>query len=103
MRKEELPTSLKIDGHNLSWLDNIVEKVEKFWGLPLHQHYTNQGIDHSQRIIKALGKLLEDFPDLLNQYEKFILLVSIYLHDIGMQSPRHERLKRVKCPSRWDN
>lgn len=92
MRREELPASLKIDGHSLSWLNSIEEKVETFWETPLLQHYTNHGIDHSQRIIKALGKLLEGFPGLLNRYERFILLASIYLHDIGMQSPRHARL-----------
>jgi hypothetical protein len=37
-----------------------------------------------------LGELLEDHPKCLNDYEKFILLASAYyLHDIGMQSPRH--------------
>jgi tetratricopeptide (TPR) repeat protein len=94
MRSEELPEPLKIDGHNLSWLDSIEQRVETFWDRPLLQHYTNHGIDHSQRIIKALGALLEDFPDLLNQHERFILLASIYLHDIGMQSPPHAGLPK---------
>ncbi|MGC1120642.1 MAG: tetratricopeptide repeat protein, partial [Candidatus Methanofastidiosia archaeon] len=94
MRSEELPEPLKIDGHTLSWLDSIEEKVETFWDRPLLQHYTNHGTDHSRRITKALGNLLEDFPDPLNKYERFILLASVYLHDIGMQSPRHAGLPK---------
>ena len=36
-----------------------------------------------------MGKLLEDFPTLLNQQERFVLLAAIFLHDIGNQLPKY--------------
>jgi len=52
-------------------------------------HYTKHGVDHSERIVQYLGKLLEDFPTLLNQQERFVLLAAIFLHDIGNQLPKY--------------
>jgi HD superfamily phosphodiesterase len=49
-------------------------------------------LDHSKRIIEIFGKLLQGHSNLLNKHEIFILLASAYLHDIGMQSPRHAGL-----------
>lgn len=51
-------------------------------------HYTNHGLDHSKRIISILQKLIKGKPSLLNDHERFILLASAYLHDIGMQFPK---------------
>jgi len=73
-------------------LDNIEEAVGIFWDNPLLQHYTDHGLDHSRRIIGVLEDLLEGHSDRLNDYERFILLASAYLHDIGMQSPVHAGL-----------
>jgi len=58
-----------------------------FWETPLIQHYTRHGIDHSKRIIEILENLLKNYPNLLNDYECFILISAAHLHDIGMQSP----------------
>ena len=96
MKVENLPASLKIqDGHLITCLNSIEEAINKLWDRPLLQHYTNHGIDHSQRIVEILGNLLNDYPNmLLNEHERFVLLASTYLHDIGMQSPQHAGLPR---------
>jgi len=69
--------------------------MKKFWKTTILHHYTDHGYSHSRRIITYLEALLNDYPDLLNQKERFMLLASIYLHDIGMQSPKHAGLKKI--------
>jgi hypothetical protein len=54
----------------------------------LIQHYTEHGYNHSVRILFRLQDLPEfkiKSADLLSEEEIFILLASIFLHDIGMQ------------------
>jgi len=93
MKVENLLESLKIQDKSLvTCLNSIEEEMKEFWDSPLLQHYTKHGLDHSQRIIENLGNLLKGYPNLLNERERFILLASVYLHDIGMQSPRHAGL-----------
>jgi len=72
-------------------INTIIETVKiKIWNsVTLIPHYTKHGIDHSERIVQYLGKLLEDFPTLLNQQERFVLLAAIFLHDIGNQLPKY--------------
>ncbi|MGD0951112.1 MAG: tetratricopeptide repeat protein [Methanotrichaceae archaeon] len=41
-----------------------------------------------------MDRLLEGYSDKLNEYERFVLLASAYLHDIGMQSPEHAGLEK---------
>jgi HD-GYP domain-containing protein (c-di-GMP phosphodiesterase class II) len=90
-----IPENLKIENENLRiCLESVSVAVEKFWDPPLLQQYTKHGPDHSKRVIKVLGNLLEDYSDRLNDYERFILIASAYLHDIGMQSPQHAGLLR---------
>lgn len=85
---------LKKDSRFKIILDNIISSIkDNIWNDTLLQHYTKHGIDHSSRIVKNLGKLLEDFPTLsLNELERFILLAAIFLHDIGMQLPEYADL-----------
>ena len=72
-------------------ITTIIETVKiKIWNsYTLIPHYTKHGMDHSERISQYLGKLLEDFPTLLNQQERFVLLAAIFLHDIGNQLPKY--------------
>jgi len=96
MEIENLSKSLKIKDESLkTCLNSIKQNVSRLWedGLIL-RHYTKHGIEHSEKIIEYLEKLLEDCPGLLNDYERFVLLASAYLHDIGMQSPRHAGLPK---------
>ena len=92
MKVENFPESLKIQDDLVTCLDSIKKKANILWYSQLLQHYTKHGVDHSERIIERLVELLEDYPNLLNDYERFILLAAAYLHDIGMQSPRHAGL-----------
>jgi len=95
--KLELPNSLKItDIEHVSLNNNLVsieEAVKYFWTEKVLDHYTEHGISHSEKIIKHIGRLLENKQNALNDYEKFILVAAIYLHDIGMQSPKHAGLE----------
>lgn len=85
-----IPENLKIgDDHLEVCIGSIREAAKKFWDPPLLQDYTKHGPDHSDRIAAVMGDLLAEHSRGLNDYERFILLASAYLHDIGMQSPRH--------------
>ncbi len=85
-----------------TYISNIDLKMQKFWVPTRFHHYTDHGYKHSRRIIAYLGALLDDYPDLLNQKEQFILRASIYLHDVGMQSPSHARLE-TKTEYTWED
>ncbi len=90
-----IPNSLKIENHRLmTCLNSIGIAVYDLWERPLLQHYTDHSTKHSERIIKALGQLLQEDGSQLNEFERFILLSSAYLHDIGMQSPVHAGLEK---------
>jgi tetratricopeptide (TPR) repeat protein len=92
MKIDELPESILLkDEHFKNCISTIIETVKiKIWNsVNLISHYTKHGIDHSERISQYLGKLLEDFPTLLNQQERFVLLTAIFLHDIGNQLPKY--------------
>ncbi len=87
--------SLSLSDDNLrGCLSSIIQHVRNFWrDWNFIDHYTNHGIEHSLRVIKILGGLLTGYEDLLNENERFILLAAAYLHDIGMQSPKHAGLQ----------
>jgi tetratricopeptide (TPR) repeat protein len=89
MKISELPESIILkDEHFKICLNTVIETVRnEIWKENLIKHYTKHGIDHSERIVQYLGKLLEAFPALLNQQERFVLLAAIFLHDIGNQLP----------------
>jgi tetratricopeptide (TPR) repeat protein len=92
MEIDELPKSTELTNDRFKkCINTIIETVKiKIWNsITLIPHYTKHGIDHSERIVQYLGKLLEDFPTLLNQQERFALLASIFLHDIGNQMPKY--------------
>lgn len=84
----------KLDEHFLTLLKNIEREVQKVLEKPKHIHYTDHGVEHSERIIKTIGDIFgsSQDPDMLNAYEIFILLASAYLHDVGMQSARYTGL-----------
>ena len=85
---EKLPDSLKIENNELLiCLESVKLNLNDFWEKILLKHFTRHGLDHSQRIIGILGKLLKENDNLLNDQERFILVAAVYLHDIGMQNP----------------
>ena len=72
-------------------LENIRAAAGRIWARPLHRHYTQHGVPHSERIIALLDGLTEGLmrgEGRLSQDETFILLAAAYLHDIGMQDER---------------
>lgn len=55
---------------------------------PLHHHYTDHSLRHSERVIEILNSLTEVLMGSavrLSATEIYILLAAAYLHDIGMQ------------------
>jgi tetratricopeptide (TPR) repeat protein len=97
MSSDQLPKLEYIPINNNSLYANltgIILAVNKIWTAPLLQHYTDHTPNHSERIVRILDHLLEGYSDKLNDYERFILLASAYLHDIGMQSPVHAGLQK---------
>jgi hypothetical protein len=72
-----------------SSLEKIREAVEDIWAddAPrVIQDYTDHGIKHSERLADFVNKLLQSNDGRnLSAQEMYLLLASIYLHDIGMQ------------------
>jgi uncharacterized protein YjbI with pentapeptide repeats len=69
-------------------LGNLRKVVQGLWAIDaprIIQDYTDHGIEHSIRIMEKLKLILGDNVDRLSVEELFLLLVAIYLHDIGMQ------------------
>lgn len=67
----------------------IRESMEKLWGddTPrIVRNYTDHGNKHCERLVGFVDKLLEvNSGKELTEYEMYILLAGIYLHDVGMQ------------------
>jgi len=75
-----------LDEEQQSVLKDCVKYVSKLWDNPLIQHYTEHGVNHSYRIlgvIEKFPKICED--DFLSNEENFLLLLGVFMHDIGMQ------------------
>ncbi|MCL2764512.1 MAG: hypothetical protein FWD40_04455 [Treponema sp.] len=70
-------------------LKSCASYVKDLWAeVRLVHHYTEHGYDHSIRILSRLQDLpefKEKTTDILSDIDIFILLLSIFLHDIGMQ------------------
>ena len=86
---------LEIEGDTLSGCCySIRSAVKRLWYYHVLSHYTDHTVAHSDRIKEVLVKLMPGNKVQLNKYEKFILLASVYLHDIGMQLPPSLEKKR---------
>lgn len=83
-------------------LENIKNAVSQLWNNPLHRHYTDHGIGHSERIKSKLEILLSNRSD-LTPLEKFILFASCYLHDVGMQCINRDVLQTIAGINKEDN
>ncbi|ODS36312.1 hypothetical protein BEH94_02845 [Candidatus Altiarchaeales archaeon WOR_SM1_SCG] len=60
-----------------------------FWRPLGLEEYTDHDLDHSYRIIRAIGAILPD-PIPLNRNELVILLYASIFHDLGMWTRKHE-------------
>ncbi len=91
----QVPDCLWIEDERLTaCLDSVEIAVQDLWKEPLLQNCTDHTPAHSARIVNVLGRLLRNYGPKLNENERFILLASAYLHDIGMQSPVHAGLEK---------
>jgi len=70
-------------------LNSIRRVMELIWANDkptIVEDYTDHGVEHSQRIVGFIEKLLQVNPDaIFSQQEIYLLFAGIYLHDIGMQ------------------
>lgn len=67
---------------------NIRENVKTIWSSDVRiiQNYTDHGFEHCLRIFEKLAKLIiKEDKTILMEEEIFLLMLGVYLHDIGMQ------------------
>lgn len=89
MMNNTLMTLLNADQRRM--IENIREAAQRIWACPLHHHFTDHTVTHSERIIALLDSLtagVMSSSKRLSSTEILILLSSAYLHDIGMQNER---------------
>lgn len=92
----EIPPNLFLEKEEYySVLCVIYIQVEKLLKNPLHIHFTDHSISHSERIVKLISKIIENTKVKFNDEEKFILLSAVLLHDIGMQTPNYADLGQL--------
>lgn len=89
-----------IDNEEYKTIINIIcEIVQKIWSSEVRivKEYTDHGYEHSQRIINKIAEMLKQFPHALKEEEMFLLLLGVYLHDIGMQCDikKHPDIKEL--------
>jgi hypothetical protein len=80
-----------LDADQRRALENVREAVERIWARPLHHHYTDHTVDHSERVITLLDGLTAGIMSIdkrLSSTEVFVLLAATFLHDIGMQNEK---------------
>jgi hypothetical protein len=73
------------------YIENVRDAAGRILEKPLHHHYTDHSLRHSERIIGILNSLTEELMNsegCLSVTEIYILLAAAYLHDIGMQDRR---------------
>lgn len=91
----QFPNTLCVKDEKLTAIISAVKQAtQNIWSTPLHQYYTSHDVKHSEKIISIVGALLEPLRDELNEFERFILICAIYLHDIGMQAPSYAGLEK---------
>jgi tetratricopeptide (TPR) repeat protein len=66
----------------------VRQKAETLWKKPLLRHYTFHGIDHSERVITLLERLVDVAECTLTADEAYVLVSAALLHDVGMQDER---------------
>jgi hypothetical protein len=84
----KLPNSLDISDTSLTTsLSRVYEYALEILAHPIDIYFTDHTIEHSQRILTLIGKLLDlnSKNIVLNDTEKYVLVSSFFLHDIGMQ------------------
>lgn len=75
-------------------INNIINKSKKIHNTPFLYTFTDHGIEHSERMLRCINEFLTvcNKKNLLNEYECYVLVSSIYLHDIGIQESKKDVL-----------
>jgi len=87
---------------------NVAEQVGPILGrIPvIFEEYTLHDISHSENVIKNMWNLIPaEVKEKLNALEMYLLILSAYLHDIGMAVSKDEEdeiLKSEKFLKFWD-
>ena len=82
-----------LDERQLRYINQIREEVILTLNNKILRHFTDHSVNHSDRMVNILEDILEENMMTNNDYtlsrdELYILLLSIYLHDISMQVPK---------------
>lgn len=70
-------------------LNSIIQTLPSYWQAKRYNHFTNQGITHSERVYKyKLAYLAQELPGVkrLSNEEIFIISAAAWLYEIGMQT-----------------
>ncbi len=80
-------------------LSAVKEAVDTIWSeeVRIIRDYTDHGCKHSERIFKKLFEVLLEKQHNITEEELYVLILGIYLHDIGMQCDikKHIDIKEV--------
>ncbi len=86
----------RIKSEDLSnYLRAIIFNSKNIHQNPFLYTFTDHGINHSNRMLDCINKFIENCnqEEQLNEYECFVLIAAIYLHDIGIQETKVEILE----------
>jgi hypothetical protein len=78
--------------NNIVFLQTLRSQAASLLDNPIHLHFTDHKLAHSERIIDVLRRLLKGQNN-LSEDELFVLLAAAYLHDIGNQIKKSDLLK----------
>lgn len=97
----ELKLKKKIKSDKLrNSLEAVKEAVDTIWAndVRIIRDYTDHGCAHSQRIFQKLYEVIYfNKQSNITEEELYLLILGVYLHDIGMQCDikRHENIKKL--------
>ncbi len=82
----KIPNNLNLNNKEYEDIVSMVYfRASEILNNPLHIHFTDHSINHAERMLNIIDKLLE-VPQILTDEEKLILICAVLLHDIGMQA-----------------
>jgi len=73
-------------------ISQVYIQVERIFSAPVHFHYTDHSISHSERVLNRIEELIDAYAEIdfsLNDVERVILVCATLLHDIGMQTSKY--------------
>lgn len=78
---------------------SVKEATDTIWSeeVRIIKDYTDHGSKHSHRIFEKLYEVLSEKQQYITEEEWYLLILAVYLHDIGMQCDikKHKDIKKV--------